>query len=631
MDVRRRKSRIGIALAVVLSIGALPAAAGAQAGAGAQGAGGAQGRGAGAQAPAGGAQAPAGGAQAPAGGAQGRAGGRGGDPNAGAPYTPAAGAKDLRATVFNWMWHQGMLKGTDERDMVATLEYQAKGGTIQVDNQPCTLSKYRASTNYQTFSQRIQYTCTRPNKQTYSNVEVVSWQYAWNEDTPGAEIGGTKGKAAAMPAAVQERLIRIWASPQGAPKAAFAGTMDTWKLGANPGTEIPDGVMKAGNTSVSWDASGKAIVTFPIPGVQGATGAATLDAKYMVEKVVVTQGQTTTEFTYSDYKDWNNPLNKIEVFYAGRLTERKGGAVVRDVTTSETETGNVYVVAPVPPSVQKAMNVTAKAPTIVWAKNEPATNTTAPTPRLGAHPDLTGVWAVANNGWIGNYMGNGGRRCGPTQEKPCNRATNQTEDFELYSPSRFGQFGRPVYKPELWAKVVELDMWTNKYDPVMTCQPLGVPRQGAPRRIWQTENDITFLYQGGDAGGGYGEYRIIPTDGRAHPPDAKFELNYMGNTVGKWEGDTLVLDSIGFIDTTWIGRGGYIHSEKMHVVEKFRREGDAIFYDVTVEDPEMLVEPLVFPTRIMRRNANAGAGLMRERGNCETNFETEAAATQIRH
>ena len=47
----------------------------------------------------------------------------------------------------------------------------------------------------------------------------------------------------------------------------------------------------------------------------------------------------------------------------------------------------------------------------------------------------------------------------------------------------------------------------------------------------------------------------------------------------------------------------------MHVVEKFRREGDAIFYDVTVEDPEVLVEPLVFPTRIMRRNTAANAGL----------------------
>jgi hypothetical protein len=562
-------------------------------------------------------------------GAPGR--GRGGDPNAGAPYTPAPGAKDLRAVLFNWFWHQGMLKGTDERDMVAMLEYQAKGGTIQVDGQPCTLSRLRESTNFQTFSQRVDYTCTRPNKQAVSNIEVVSWQYAWNEDTRGAEIGGHKGKATAMPAAVQERLIRLWASPQGAPKSALAGTMDTWTLGANPGTVIPDGVTKLGNTSVSFDAAGKPVVTFPIPGVAGATGAATLDARYMTEKVVVTHGGTTTEFTYSNYQDWNNPLHKIEVFYAGRLIERKNGAVVRDVTTRETETGNVYVVAPVPPSVQKAMNVTTKAPTIIFAKAEPPTNTSAPTPRLGKVPDLTGNWNVAQNGWIGNYMGNGGRRCGPTQVQPCNRATNQTEDFALYSPSRFGQFGRPLYKPEHWDKVIELDMWTNKYDPVMTCQPLGVPRQGAPRRIWQTENDITFLYMGGDAGGGYGEYRIIPTDNRQRGPDARFELNYMGNAVGHWEGDTLVVDSIGFIDTTWIGRGGYFHSEKMHVVEKFRREGDAIFYDVTVEDPEVLVEPLVIPTRIMRRNTAANAGLIRERGNCETSFETEAAATQIRH
>jgi hypothetical protein len=545
---------------------------------------------------------------------------------AGAPYTPAAGAKDLRATIFNWMWHQGMLKGTDERDMVATLEYQSKAGTIQVDGQPCTLSKLRASTNYQTFSQRIQYACTRANKQTYSNIEVVSWQYGWNEDTPGAEIGGTKGKVAAMPATVQERLIRIWASPQGAPKAALAGTMDTWTLGANPGVTVPDGVMKAGNTSLSWD-TGKAVLTFPIPGVQGATGTATLNANYMVEKVVVTQGQTTTEFTFSDYKDWNNPLNKIEVFYPGKMVERKNGAVVRDLTTDVTETGNVYVIAPIPPTVQKAMNVTTKAPAIVWAKNEPMANRTAPTPKMGAHPDLTGVWA--SNDWIGNY---GSRRCGPTQEKPCSRQTNQTEDFELYSPSRFGMLTRPFYKPELWDKVQELDMWTNKYDPVMTCQPLGLPRQGPPRRIYQTDTDITFLYgQYADAGGGLAEFRVIPIDGRQHGPDAKYANKYYGDTVGRWEGDTLVLDSVGFVDTTWIGRGGFFHTDGMHIVEKLKREGDAIIYDVTLEDPEVLVEPLVFPTRVLRRNAGANAGLIAERGNCETSFETEAASSQIRH
>jgi hypothetical protein len=349
----------------------------------------------------------------------------------------------------------------------------------------------------------------------------------------------------------------------------------------------------------------------------------------MVEKVVVANGKDTTEFTYSNYQDWNNPLHKIEVFYAGRLTERKNGTVVRDLTTRETETGNVYVVAPVPASVQKAMNVATKAPTIVWARTEPPTNTTAPTPRNNGKPDMTGVWAEFNIGWIGNY---GNRRCGPSQVA-CLRQTNQTEDFALYSPSRFGMQGRLIYKPEHWDKVQQLDMWTNKEDPVMTCQPLGLPRQGPPRRIFQTGHDITFLYgQFPDAGGGMPEFRVIPIDGRKHGENAEFSAKYFGDTVGHWEGDTLVLDSIGFIDTTWIGRGGYFHTDQMHIVEKFRREGDAIFYDLTLEDPEVLAEPLVMPTRILRRNtaANAG-GPVTERGHCETEFETRGAATQIRH
>jgi hypothetical protein len=174
-------------------------------------------------------------------------------------------------------------------------------------------------------------------------------------------------------------------------------------------------------------------------------------------------------------------------------------------------------------------------------------------------------------------------------------------------------------------------MWTNKYDPVMTCQPLGVPRQGPPRRVYQTDNDVTFIYLGGDAGGGYGEYRIIPTDNRKRDANAEFDITYLGNSVGRWEGDTLVIDSTSFIDTTWLGRGGLFHSDQMHVVEKFTRQGDALLYDVTVEDPEVLVEPWVLPTRVVRRNTNPNAGLLRERGNCETSFETDAAATQIRH
>jgi hypothetical protein len=542
------------------------------------------------------------------------------------PYTPAPDAKDLKAVLFKWMWSTGMLKGHDERDMVATLEYQGKGA-IQVDGQPCTLTKYRASTNYQTFSQRIQYTCTRSNGETYSNIEVVSGLYAWNEDTPGAEIDGTKGKTVPMPQTVDERLVRIWASPQGAPKAAVAGTTDTFWLGANPGTLFADGLSTVGKTSLSWE-NGKPVVTFPIPGVSGATATATLDADYRAERVVVKQGSTTADFTYADYQDWNNPLNKIGVLYAGKLTERRNGAVLRDLTTNVTETGDVYVVAPVPASVKAAIHVTGSIPSGVMAKTEPPVDKSKPTPRLGEHPDLSGSWSW--NDWIGNYMTGGGRRRSPWQAKDSNRTTNQTEDFELYSPSRFGNLGRPLYKPEFWDKVQQLDMWTNKYDPVMTCQPLGVPREGPPRRIYQTDHDITFLYSGGDAGGGYGEFRVIPTDGRPHPKSSEFDITYMGDTVGHWDGDTLVLDSVAFTDTTWLGRGGFFHSDQMHVVERFKREGDALLYDVTVEDPEVLAEPYVYPTRVVRRNPNPNAGLVRERGNCEVQ-EFGHAATQIRH
>ncbi len=137
-------------------------------------------------------------------------------------YRPAKDAKDLRAVLFNWTWYMGMLRGVDEHELISSLEYQGKG-TIQVDGQPCTLTKYRVSTSYQTPGQRVQYTCTRPNGQTYSSVEVVNGHYAWNEDIAGAEIVPGKGKATPMPGAVQERLIRLWASPQGAPKAAIAG------------------------------------------------------------------------------------------------------------------------------------------------------------------------------------------------------------------------------------------------------------------------------------------------------------------------------------------------------------------------------------------------------------------------
>ena len=269
--------------------------------------------------------------------------------------------------------------------------------------------------------------------------------------------------------------------------------------------------------------------------------------------------------------------------------------------------------------------VAAQGPTPAPAQQNAAQ---APTPRLAnGKPDLTGSWQVAGGG----QQGSGGdmfRRCTPFQSKQCMEWTNQSEDWPFMSATRLDQ-RQPLYKPEHWDKIIELDQWTNKYDPVMTCLPLGIPRQGAPARIFQTENDITMFYRGGvDGGGGYAEFRMIPVDGKPHDPRRAAMYTYMGYTVGRWEGDTLVLDSIGFSDETWLGRGGFFHSDKMRVVEKFTRTGNQMIYDVTIEDPDVLVKPWVMPSRTLR--LSSASTLIPERGSC-TESELSEVSTQFRH
>jgi hypothetical protein len=548
-------------------------------------------------------------------------------------YTPAPGAKDLKSVLFNWAWYTGMLRSDQERDLMMSLEYEGKG-TIQVDGQPCNLTKYRMSISYQTSGERIQYTGTRPNGQACSNVEVLSGAYAWNEDIPGAELVAGKGKATPMPATVEERMIRLWAGPQGAFKGAMAGISDLQEMAPRP-QRVPADVATAGKTSVAWEGN-KPVVTFPIPGVPNAIASATLDAKFMAERIVVKYGANTYEFNYSDYRDWNNPLNPAEAFIPGKMTEKKNGTVVRDITTTLTETGQMYVVMPVPASVKAAIKPTNQPPNWTLESNAPpAQAASATTPRLAnGKPDMTGVWGAPPLP-IG---GSGTRRCGPTQVKGggvnpdsgCKTGQdNFWVDYEWISPSRFGP-SRPIYKPEFWDKVQYLDQWTNKEDPIMTCQPMGIPRQGTPRRIYQTVNDLTMLYTTSDYGGGNREFRVIPTDDRKHNPQKAIEATYQGYTVGRWEGDTLVLDSIAFVDSTWLGRGGLFHSPDMHIIEKFTRKGDEITYEITIEDPDVFVEPWVREPRTMRLNPGADGGLVAERANCEV-YETNSISGQARH
>jgi hypothetical protein len=252
---------------------------------------------------------------------------------------------------------------------------------------------------------------------------------------------------------------------------------------------------------------------------------------------------------------------------------------------------------------------------------------TTDTPRLpSGKPDLTGSWQGVGGGQRG-VPGGMFRRCTPFQPV-CMEWTNQSQDFTFMAPSRLDP-NQPLYKPEYWDKVEELDQWTNRDDPVMTCLPLGLVRTGPPSRIFATDKDLTFLYRGGlDGGGGYAEFRMIPLDGRPHDPQRALNPTYYGYTIGKWEGDTLVLDSIGFSDETWLGRGGKFHSDKMRVIEKLTRKGNELLYEVTVDDPVVFVQPWVMNPRTLKLSANQT--IIQERGNCYEG-EREEVTSQWRH
>ena len=293
--------------------------------------------------------------------------GRGGN-----QYTPEPGARDLKAVLFNWGWHMGMLRGEGEFELIQSFEYRAEG-TIQVDGQPCRLSTYepaepgvlgvsgyRVSANYRIPGYRTQIQCTLPSGETYSNVETLSGAYAWDEDTPGAGIIPGQGTATPNPDAFEERWIRLWASPHGAPKAAIAaaaGLPVSESFGQSPATLL-DRQAEAGvesMTSLEW-LGDQPILTFPIPGMPDAMATATLSNEFLPESVVVRHGNDTTEFVYNDFRDFNNPLHRIEALIPAAIIERHNGEVVRELETVITEIGNVYVVVPVPDSVRAAGN-----------------------------------------------------------------------------------------------------------------------------------------------------------------------------------------------------------------------------------------------------------------------------------
>jgi len=261
------------------------------------------------------------------------------------------------------------------------------------------------------------------------------------------------------------------------------------------------------------------------------------------------------------------------------------------------------------------------------AQSQTSGNAPAATPRTPAgKPDLSGMWGGGDGGRPVNEDERGNvtdifpsRRCGPTQVE-CGDYTNQSVDQEF--TGRMDR-SRPLYRPEHWDRVIYLDMNTNREDPVFKCQPQGIPRQGPPAKIVQTATEVIFFYAGGE------DYRIIPIDGRKHNPVRARDVTYFGHAVGHWDGDTLVVDAVGFNDLTWLARGGYFHSDKLRVIERLRREGNVLHYQATVEDPEVLAEPWTLTPRQLRLNTNSDA-FIPEGEPCH-DYDSQNMVTQIRH
>jgi hypothetical protein len=145
--------------------------------------------------------------------------------------------------------------------------------------------------------------------------------------------------------------------------------------------------------------------------------------------------------------------------------------------------------------------------------------------------------------------------------------------------------GKPAMLP--WAAALTKERTENhaKGDPESQCLPAGVPRMNPfPWKIVQTPKLVVLLFEGN-----IHTYRQIFLD-REHSKD--LDPTWYGESIGKWDGDTLVIDSIGFNDKFWFDFAGHPHTEQLHVIERFRRRdyGD-LDMDITIEDPGAYTEP----------------------------------------
>jgi hypothetical protein len=199
------------------------------------------------------------------------------------------------------------------------------------------------------------------------------------------------------------------------------------------------------------------------------------------------------------------------------------------------------------------------------------------------HPDLTGVWWGGAD--VGAARGRGGGGRGGARGGGARGGT---------PPATFTS----LYRPEAAAKAKTL---SDKDDPTLRCVPtafgtlnVSMYDVGAVGQIIATPKMVVVLTET------YHGFRLIPTDGRPHRDDVP--PAYRGESVGRWEGDTFVVDTRNFTDNTWMSAEGRVshHSDQLRIVERYRRvDANTLEIETTVEDPGVLTAPWTVPKQTL--------------------------------
>jgi hypothetical protein len=210
---------------------------------------------------------------------------------------------------------------------------------------------------------------------------------------------------------------------------------------------------------------------------------------------------------------------------------------------------------------------------------------TAPRTELG-HPDLRGIWQVNNTAaW-------------DIQDHSAQLLPGLPAHFGIPAGQGVVEGNEIPYQPWALEKKKENSEKRLTDDPDAQCNMPGVPRavyMPYPFQIFQFSNRVVILY----------EYlhivRQIYTDGSPHPKSFPVDL-WMGDSRGRWEGNTLVVDVVGFEPSTWFDRAGNFHSEALHIVERYTRTGpDHMLYEATIEDPKVFTRPWKMSMPVYRR------------------------------